>query len=105
QLLPGESRSFSLSLADIWPLFALSGDLVLSPSASGVSAEEVAVASTTTAVFAWAMPWPQLIVIPGIALIIWALLWNRIRSRTRLQQMLAEAREEGRTQSAQEAAL
>lgn len=102
QLLPGETRSFTLSLDDVWPLFALPGDLTLSPSATGVDGDAIAVAPTTTAVLAWAVPWPQLIVLAGVALIVWALLWNRIRSRRRLQHLLEQAREEGRAQTPQE---
>lgn len=103
QLLPGESRSFALVLDDVWPLFALSGELTLSPTANGVDGAGVEVAPRTAAVLAWAMPWPQLIVLIGLGLIVWALLWNRIRSRRRLQHLIAQAREEGRAQSAQEA--
>jgi hypothetical protein len=45
---------------------------------------------------AWAVPWPQLIVLIGLALVILALIWGRLRSRRKLETLLADAREEGR---------
>lgn len=45
---------------------------------------------------AWAMPWPQLILLAGLALVIGALVWGRRRSQKRLESMLETAREEGR---------
>jgi hypothetical protein len=44
----------------------------------------------------WAVPWPQLLLLTGIALLILALVWGRRRSKKRLQVMLEQAREEGR---------
>ncbi|WP_394554833.1 WxL protein peptidoglycan domain-containing protein [Agromyces sp. MMS24-JH15] len=101
EILPGESRSVSLTVPRVWPLFAFPGEIGLSPtviSASGEPADVVAteVASSSTDVLVWAVPWPQLLVVAGLALIVLALLWRRGRSKRRLDAMLTEAREEGR---------
>ncbi|MGI9823018.1 WxL protein peptidoglycan domain-containing protein [Agromyces sp. Marseille-Q5079] len=101
EILPGESRSVALTVSRVWPLFAFPGEVALSPtviSASGEPTDEVAVevASSSTDVLLWAVPWPQLLVLVGLALIILALLWRRGRSKRNLEALLTEAREEGR---------
>lgn len=101
EILPGESRTVSLAVPRVWPLFGFPGDVALSPTvvdASGEATTTVAteVASSSTGVFVWAMPWPQLLVVIGLALLILALLWRRGRSKRRIEALITEAREEGR---------
>ena len=96
QLLPGETHSFSLDVARVWPLFAFVGEIGLSPSVTTASGEETTVESSSTAVFVWAVPWPQLLLLVGLVLIVLALLRRRGRSKRRLDAMLEQAREEGR---------
>lgn len=96
QILPGETHSFSLEAARVWPLFAFAGEIELSPSVTTASGEETTVEPTSTAVFVWAVPWPQLLVLVGLVLIVAALVWRRGRSKRRLEQLLDQAREEGR---------
>lgn len=102
-LLPGESRTITLTVSDVWPLFLLSGDLTVAPTAASLDGDDVAVETSTTALTVWAMPWPQLIVLAGIALIVLALAWNRIRSRRRVDDMIARAVERGREEALDEA--
>lgn len=96
EVLPGETRSFSLVVDRVWPVFAVPGEIVLAPSVTTASGEETSVASSSTAVLVWAVPWPQLLLLLGITLIVMALVWRRGRSRRRLDTLLEEAREEGR---------
>lgn len=96
ELLPGETHSFALVVDDVWPLFAFPGAIELSPSVTTTGGEATAVAPSSTGVFVWAVPWPQLLVLVGVVLIVMALLWRRGRSKRRLDELLEQAREEGR---------
>ncbi|GAA1960464.1 WxL protein peptidoglycan domain-containing protein [Agromyces allii] len=96
EVLPGESRSFSLAVGQVWPLLALPGEIELAPTVTTVGGEQTTVAPSSIGVFVWAVPWPQLLVVLGIVLIVMALLWRRGRSKRRLDALLEEAREEGR---------
>ncbi|CAH0221149.1 hypothetical protein SRABI76_02509 [Microbacterium oxydans] len=98
-LLPGETRSFTLTVTDVWPLFFLSGELTVTPVAASLGGETLAVEPSTAAVTAWAMPWPQLLVVAGVALLVFALLWNRIRSRRRVEDLISQAVERGREEA------
>ncbi|MHC9044693.1 COG1470 family protein [Microbacterium saperdae] len=98
-LLPGETRSFTLAMTGVWPLVLLSGDLTVAPVAASLDGETLAVASSTTPVTVWAMPWPQLLVVAGVALLVFALLWNRIRSRRRVEDLISQAVERGREEA------
>ncbi|MNL84194.1 hypothetical protein D3C87_2120890 [compost metagenome] len=64
-------------------------------------------APVTADLVVWAMPWPQLLLLLGVALIVVAILWGRLRSRRRLAAMLegarADALQEGREQGRSEA--
>lgn len=102
-LLPGESRSFSFTVGDVWPLVALSGEVQVAPHAVPLSGDVVEVEPATASVFAWAIPWPHLLLIAGIVLVVAALFWNRGRTRRRVDAMIEDAvkraREEGRSES------
>lgn len=98
-LLPGETRSFTLTLTGVWPLFLLSGDLAVAPVAASLDGEALAVAPSTMPVTVWAMPWPQLLVVGGVVLLVCALLWNRIRSRRRVETLISQAVERGREEA------
>lgn len=99
ELLPGDSRDFSVVVDDVWPLFAVPVEVVVAPTILTMTGETSEVTPVTASISVWAMPWPQLIVLSGIALVVWAMVWGRIRSRRRLDSMLADAREAGRREA------
>ncbi|MET4156941.1 DUF916 domain-containing protein [Agromyces sp. PvR057] len=101
-VLPGESRSFSLTVDQVWPLLAIPGEIELAPTVTTAGGEETTVAPSSTGVFVWAVPWPQLLLLIGMVLVAMALLWRRGRSRRRLDALLEQAREEGRRDLAME---
>lgn len=104
EILPGEKHAFSVVVDDAWPLFLLAGDITVSPSARTVGGEALAVPPSKTSLAVWAVPWAQLLVLVGVALIVMALLWRRGRSKRRLEDMLESAREEARLQLRNEGA-
>jgi hypothetical protein len=101
-LLPGETRSFTLKAAGVWPLVLVAGDLTVAPIAASLDGETLAVESSTTSLTVWALPWPQLLVLGGVALLVFALLWNRIRARRRVEELISQAVERGREEALDE---
>ncbi|MHC2999620.1 WxL protein peptidoglycan domain-containing protein [Microbacterium sp. HJ5] len=99
ELLPGDSRSFTVLVDDVWPLFAVPVSVVVTPTMLTMAGDTSAIEPVVADITVWAMPWPQLIVLAGLALVVWALVWGRIRSRRRLQTMLADAKEAGRREA------
>ncbi|MCR2794102.1 DUF916 domain-containing protein [Microbacterium sp. zg.Y625] len=96
EMAPGESRSGTVRVSSVWPLFAYSTKVVA--SATGVSDELAAgeTASASAASVVVAIPWAQLAAIALAALLIW-LMWRDRRRRERLVSALIEqARQEGR---------
>lgn len=96
ELLPGDARDIPVVIDDVWPTVALFVHAQLTPSALAMDGSTPEVAPTSLDVVAWAIPWPQLAVLAGLALVVGAILWGRRRSRRRLATMLEGAREEGR---------
>ena len=99
ELLPGEERSYTLAVDDVWPLFGFPADLTVAPVVSSTADEAAVVAASTTTHFLWAMPWPHVLIVVGVALLLVALLWNRFRSRRRIAALIEEAVERGRAQA------
>ncbi len=100
ELLPGEERTFSVTVPDVWPTFYVPGAVALAPTASDLGGEPVAVTPASTDAPVWAIPLPQLLVLLGVALIVAALFWRRRRFTAALDR----AREEGRASAGAPAA-
>lgn len=92
ELLPGDSRAFTVVVPDVWPTVFVPGAVALAPTAYDLGGAPVEVAPQTTPVTIWAVPVSQLLVVIGVALILVPLLWRR----RRFAAALAAAREEGR---------
>lgn len=100
ELLPGDRRSFTVTIEDVWPLVYVPGSLEVTPTVVGEGENTAVDAATADAGF-WAVPWPQLIALAGIVLLVGSGMWGRRRSRLRLEDMLAKAREEGHREASQ----
>lgn len=96
ELLPGDERSFTLRVDGLWPTFVVSGSVDATPAAAGERAAEVTIPPVSGDVSVVAIPWPQLAVLLGLILIVFALVWNRGRNKRRVADLVAQAREEGR---------
>lgn len=101
-LLPGETRTLTVKVADVWPLFLLTGDLEVAPIAATLDGEELVVEPSTTTVTVWAMPWSALALLAGVALLVLAISWNRLRSRRRVENLISQAVERGREEALDE---
>lgn len=96
ELLPGDSRRITVAMNGVWPFFAVPIDVLATPTVVTPDGSTIIAESATASVVVWAIPWAQLLVLLGLALIVVAIFWTRIRSRRRVAALLAEAREEGR---------
>lgn len=92
ELLPGESRAFTVDISDVWPTFYVPGSIDVVPTASALGGDAVDVAPQSVDAPLWAIPVPQLLVLLGLILIVAALFWRRRRYTAALDR----AREEGR---------
>ncbi|MCD0443155.1 DUF916 domain-containing protein [Glycomyces sp. A-F 0318] len=101
ELLPGEQRTFTVAVEDVWPLVFVPASLEVTPAVVG-DGDGTSVDAATADVGVWAVPFPQLIALAGVALLVWSGLWGRRRSRVRLEEKLAQARAEGRRAAAEE---
>ncbi|MGI6879679.1 COG1470 family protein [Microbacterium sp. gxy059] len=96
-LLPGETRTVRTDPAPAWPLFVAGDALVVHGVAPG---DDALSTSAEVRVSTWALPWPQLLLLGGVGLVLAAVLGGRRRSATRLQKAVEAAREEGRREGA-----
>ncbi|MDY0908616.1 hypothetical protein [Microbacterium sp. CFBP9034] len=99
ELLPGDTRTFTVVVDDVWPLFVVPTAVTLDATALTMTDDSTPLDPVRAEVMTWAMPWPQLIILLGIALLVGAIVWGRVRSRRRLEALLADAREAGRRES------
>ncbi|MBO1752074.1 hypothetical protein J4G33_09690 [Actinotalea sp. BY-33] len=96
ELLPGDSRTVSVEVDDVWPLVSLPVTVELDPVVLTVDGSTPEMTPVTAEVRMWAVPWPQLLVLLGLALVAYSAVGNRRRRRRRLDILLARARDEGR---------
>jgi len=96
ELLPGDRQRVTVVLGEVWPIGLVSADIIATPSViASDGSDSVAIDSVTERVGVWVMPWPQLIVLLGLALIVTAIVAGRLRSRRRVAALVAAARAEG----------
>jgi hypothetical protein len=90
ELMPGAGRPESATLGGVWPLGRLATTVKLTPAGG----TPVTVTTST-----WALPWSHLILLAVVVALL--LLWRRAarRRRRNLNQMLEEARLEGRREA------
>jgi hypothetical protein len=103
ELLPGDTRTISVEVDDVWPLFAVPVSVTLTPTVLTMSDTAETLAPVEADIVMWAVPWPQLVVLAGAALIVWALLWGRVRSRRRVSALIEDARKQAREEARAEA--
>lgn len=96
ELLAGDTRHFSVQVTDVWPSVFVPTSVMVSPEVVVVGGEAPGLDPMRAETTALAVPWPQLIVILGAALILVSVVWQRGRSRRRLEMLLTDAREAGR---------
>ncbi|WP_205789210.1 COG1470 family protein [Microbacterium sp. CPCC 204701] len=104
ELLPGDRRSFTVTVDDVWPLFALPVTIAIDPTVVTLGGSEWAMNQVTAGAVIWAVPWSQLLVLLGLALAVGSFAWARNVSRRRIRTIVEEAREAGRRVAIEEIA-
>jgi len=95
-LLPGESRDVRTEARPAWPVFLLTRDVTVD---AAVPDSTLTATPLTQSVTVWAVPWLHLAAAIGLALIVAAIASGRRRSRRRVDDLVAQAREEGRREA------
>ena len=84
---------------DVWPLFLVPTRVTITATVLTMDGEESTLTPVSAEVLVWAVPWPQLIVLLGIVLVVLAIAWGRIRSRRKVAALVEEAKEQGRREA------
>ncbi|MDQ1169138.1 hypothetical protein QE392_000942 [Microbacterium proteolyticum] len=92
ELLPGESRSFTVTTPDVWPTIFVPGSIDVVPTATDLGGDAVEVAPRSTDASLWAFPVSQALVLLGVLLIVAAMFWRRRRFEAALDRARAEGR-------------
>jgi hypothetical protein len=101
ELIPGSSVRTTLPVADVWPLGRVTVELTVTPTPAD-GADVVATPRTVT-VTTWALPWPQLLAVLLLVMVVLGIRALVAARRERLRRMLDAARAEGAAQAAQRA--
>ncbi|WP_336920880.1 WxL protein peptidoglycan domain-containing protein [Aquipuribacter sp. SD81] len=103
ELLPGDERRLQVEVRGVWPLLYVPLEVVVDPEAATMDGASPPVGTVAASTVLWAVPWPQLLLLAGVVLVLVSLLAGRRRSRRRLDSMLEAAREQGRRDAAPDA--
>lgn len=101
-LLPGDRRTVRVVVDDVWPSVYVPATISLTPRALTIGGDTPAVAATSASTALWAPPVSQLLVVVGMVLLVLAVFWGRLRSRRRIDSLVADAREQGRRAAVEE---
>ncbi|MCW5951285.1 MAG: LPXTG cell wall anchor domain-containing protein [Propionibacteriaceae bacterium] len=96
EIAPGESRSDTVSIPSVWPLFFYTADLVVEAAPVSADLPIGGIAPATVTLGVAAVPWPQLVTIAIAVLLIWLLRRDRRRRHRQLALLVEKARQEGR---------
>jgi hypothetical protein len=101
ELLPGAQHSVETTVDGVWPLVSAKVAVTALPAAVVLGETEATELDAVAAqARVWTPPWPQLVCLAGLALILAAILGGRSRSRKRIALMLEAARAEERARAA-----
>ncbi|OLT54347.1 DUF916 domain-containing protein [Cellulosimicrobium sp. CUA-896] len=96
ELLPDGSLNRTVEVDRVWPLGPVTTTVTVTPSAVGEDVIDASLEPVTVSVTAWAIPWPQLLLVAIVVVVFLGVRDDRRRRRKRLEDMLAKARDEGR---------
>jgi hypothetical protein len=99
EIAPGESRRETQSIPSVWPLLFYSADLAVEAAAVSTDLPVGGTLPATASARVVALPWPQLVALAALVLLIWLLRHDRRRRRRHLAELVEKARLEGREEA------
>lgn len=102
ELLPGEKRTLSIGVPDVWPLGSMSVPVTVSQEVVAINGTLDSLDPVVHNVSLWAMPWPQLIIIFALLLMAFGAFWGQRHRKKQLQLLVEQARELGRSEAQRE---
>ena len=99
ELLPGDRREGTLAIPEVWPLGMVTVPLTIEQSIVMPDGTVQQLDPVVRTITVWAVPWPQLLVLAAIALVVFGLVWGRRRRTIEVDRRIAEARELGRREA------
>ena len=102
EILRDDTRDLAVVIDQVWPLFVVPVTLTIVPEMVALDGSTATLDPIVVETTVWAVPWPHLLLLLGLVLLVGAIVGGRRKSRRRLEQMLADARAEGRRTVAEE---
>lgn len=99
ELLPGDRRTIQLHEGGVWPLGIVSVPVTVAQGVTALDGSVNDLDPIVRDVAIWAIPWPQMIVLLALALVVFGIFWGRRRRSKELARLVAEARETGRREA------
>lgn len=96
ELLPGDKRTITLKVAEVWPLGAVTVPVTVVQDAVTITGGVETLTPAVHDVTVWAVPLPQLIVLLAVLLVVFGLFWGQRRRKKQVQFLVVQARELGR---------
>ncbi|MEF3402480.1 WxL protein peptidoglycan domain-containing protein [Agromyces sp. CCNWLW203] len=101
ELLPGDRRTLSIQVPDVWPTVFVALPLTITQGVITPDGEASELDPMEVEVAVWAIPWPQLLIVLALALMITGLFWGRRRRTKQIEHLVDQAREAGRREAEQ----
>ncbi|TCB90703.1 DUF916 domain-containing protein [Micromonospora zingiberis] len=98
ETLPGGEQVVDAQIDGVWGLGRLRTTVSVTPTVLGGDATDAVIRPGTATVTTWIVPWPQLVLVVVLGLLVLAYRLIIQRRRRRLAQLLDSAREEGRAE-------
>lgn len=102
ELLPGDKRTITLKVADVWPLGPVTVPVTVAQDVVTASGSVESMAPVVHEATIWAMPWPQLMVFLAVLLLVFGLFWGQKRRKKQMELLVVQARESGRLEAQRE---
>ena len=98
EIMPGGDRAVDARVDGVWGLFRLRTTVEVTPAVLGGDPTGAEIRPASVTVTTWTAPWAQLALVVILGALVLAFRIITRRRRQRLAQLLADAREEGRTE-------
>lgn len=99
ELLPGDRRTFHVTVDDVWPLFVQPADVRIEPTMITLDGSQHPMPAISASMALWTIPWSQLVIVLGLVLATISIIWRRLFTRRKMLAIVEAARAEGRREA------